>query len=157
MAIPTLKEQYENKPLHQIAALRLIRPHPGLFLQLEDVEEDERANLRFLRASYDTRGIYVMLTLLRQLLSFGYHVDTVDGEETTAAELCLLKAAKLDLGWDQAEDWRLKKEIFMSIDDGTFRRQTYSFKDLLSHPDLAHLFDANLQFRLAGTGFIEKL
>ena len=151
--IPTIRDQYTGKPVHQIAALRLIWPHPGMHLLEGEIQEGELKHLPLSaqRGAFDTRGIDMMLILLRHLKSFGLAVD-LDGEHgLTASENAFLKAADLDLGWNQAEDWHMKREIFDKLrndlgDQGAITAEAYSFDRSLRQ--LRCIFEDNLQFSL---------
>ncbi|KAF4635164.1 hypothetical protein G7Y89_g2925 [Cudoniella acicularis] len=147
--IPKIPGQYPEKPLHQLAVLRLIRPHPGLYLH-GDEDDGTGTSLRDQRAAFDAHGIDILLIVIRQLLSFGYGIDIPPGLQLTAAESMLLDVAMRDLGWQNGEDWIMKRSI---VDQLQSQKQSstpsvLSFAELLAHPQLSNLFTNNLQFRM---------
>jgi len=73
--LPTIQEQYPNKPVHQVAVLRLIRIHPGMQVRQGELLGNSNS-LAVQRASYDSTAIDLLLTLLRHLVSLGYAIDT---------------------------------------------------------------------------------
>lgn len=95
-AIESLSEQFPDKQAHRIAALRLIRVYPGMWLEQVD-SSSKQTPLAKQRAEYNTHAVDMLITLLQHLTSFWYAVDPQC--QLTDAERAFLKATNLDLGW----------------------------------------------------------
>jgi hypothetical protein len=75
-------------------------------------------------------------------------------------ESAFMDAASSDLGWEQEEDWKVKRYILEKLDSRNktkLRRTSPEFRSLNDDDSLRNLFCDNVQFHLiSGTSFIEK-
>ena len=138
---------------HMILALTSIRPHPGMLIKPGDhpTEDPSGESRREKMATYDTRGLDIMIVLLRLLMSFAYAMDVNRGR-TTNAEDAFFQVAQKDLGWDQEKDWELKRYLTEQLEknEKNLTEKKWKFSELLTHTMLQGLFHDNRQFRLVG-------
>jgi len=100
--IPSLREQYVNKLVHQIIALRTFRPHPGAWINdrerlPDELGASERITTQRSRcAEFNACSFDVLLVLVRHLISLAY--DNHPLERFTPLEEAVFDAAEKDLG-----------------------------------------------------------
>jgi len=103
-------DDFDDSTCRPMAVARLMRPYPGTYTEenMADTVEASKIN---------TRGIDVMLILLRVLWSFGN--DIFQNRGTFSDEVrAICRTAELNLGWTKEGDWAAKKELFEVIGYG---------------------------------------
>ena len=135
-----LQEKYPSEIFTRMTCLRLIRPHPGIWLEDEaDLGNTSKKPLSGLRSSYDTCAIDILLTLIRVHITFGFAIDTKEPATATALEEAFLRVANKDLGWTKRDDWMLKRHLFdlMNGPSGSaLGSPSMGVQDLFNHSEL---------------------
>lgn len=126
------------------------RNEDGIFKRAVTALEKKQA-----REPFDTRGIDIVLILLWILMSLGYHMDVCDDTALTDAENTIHTASMANLGWDQRNDWVLRRKLLQCLNKDEFPT-SYSFAKLLDHTQLRNVFN-NVQFRLIDIKYIWKV
>ncbi|ESZ96900.1 hypothetical protein SBOR_2694 [Sclerotinia borealis F-4128] len=109
----------------------------------------------------DTNGIDVALIMLRTLLA--YHMDLcIPQDKITAEEVAFYKAAWMNIGWHETDDWEVKKQLFKSLlgvrvlSPKDINESKLCFEGILAHTKLQNLFKESTRFNITSHLFRER-
>jgi hypothetical protein len=165
---PDIRECHIGRLIHQLALLKCVRPFRGSRLDATkgevkeanesgtplhlDHNDDIKGRVRKTNAFVtNTTRLDVLLTVLRQLLSFDIKI-----EARSDIEKAVVDATLKDIGWVAAQDLNLKYDFvrkFLSLETAshisemTWEEPTLSFEQLVKNPNLAGLVRENPDFR----------
>lgn len=105
---------------------------------------------------FDTRGIDLLLIILRLLESYGYTLDTGPSSLVSDAERMIVSTITGDMGWDEDSDWMKKKDIYETLYGSESFLPVPSFHALLRDKKLESLFN-NPQFTLIDSHMFKRL
>ncbi|KAL2065366.1 hypothetical protein VTL71DRAFT_3036 [Oculimacula yallundae] len=154
--IKRVSEVFPDHPVHQIAALRMIRIHPGLWVVPDDSGQEpySRSQLLERRQSFNTTAVDIIVTIIRMLISFGY-AFSADDTTLSAVERAIFELAWMDIGREESADWQAKRKIFDMLNNGVamMDQEPWSITGLLQQK-LPNLFANNRQFELVSNKFL---
>jgi hypothetical protein len=161
---PDITDLFKQSQSRQIATLLQMRPHPGAFVEgtnKQNLDQGSSDLDRKTRAqNVDTRGLDILLILLRTLGAFGCHISLEDDDDTPVSpvERAIWTAAWRNLGWDREADWELKRCLLQLLGPNpeSAIHHGWTFKNLWDSGFLQSTFWYNKDFTYISRDVFKK-